>query len=37
MQEGGVIIGMAVIRKDGEVVKCVRRMMRPDLVEWVCW
>ena len=20
-----------------EKVKCVRRMVRPDLVQWVCW
>jgi len=37
MRGEAVIVGTVVIKKDGEVVRCIRRMVRPDLVEWVCW
>jgi hypothetical protein len=37
MSDRSMVIGTVVIKKDGKVVKCVRRMVEPELVEWICW
>jgi hypothetical protein len=31
-----IVIGTVTLEKNGKVVKCIREMVKPDLVRWIC-